>query len=73
MVLLCPDSYGLQKENITKEKKGEEKEKSTAARLRTVLNSFCNEIHHKSRETSFSLLLKFLKVAHVSIQFCTYV
>lgn len=71
MVLLCPDSYGLQKGNITKGKeekiKEERKEKSTVARLRTALNSFCNEIHHKSRDISFLPLLKVLKAAHVSV------
>lgn len=60
MLLLCP-LYGLQNGNITKgkeERKMEEKKKSTVGRLRTDLNSFCNEIHHKSRKTSFLPLLK---------------
>lgn len=64
--------YSLQKGNITKgkeeKKKGRKiKKKSTVARLRTDLNSFCNEIHHKSREDSFLPLLKVLKVVHVSV------
>lgn len=75
MLLLCPALYALQKGNITKKKeekeKGDKKEKkkkkSTVARLRTDLNSFCNEIHHKSRETSFLPVLKVLQVVHVSV------